>query len=341
MPYAIVVLLILISDQAVKLWTSKSIPVNGAPRDFLPGFIQLTNIHNSGAAFGILQDAGARWFFIVLAAAFVALVVWLLKNDVIKGRLGRWTLIMVMAGGVGNCLDRIVSGYVVDMFSFKPSFLNWFPVFNIADIFISVCGILFCIYLLKNRDDLNDEPVKEAVQKMPARTSRRDENEQMPERGIDYIAQLSRPVVEGRKNIEAEKLAREIETQEPKLTVGSGDWVNPFEEEKPAPVEAPPKEHVHPFQQMNTTPADSTAAKAVEWVNPFDEKPEAPEASDEGTEAPAENAEPAEVSEPAPAPESASAAENAEDLPADAASAGQKDDGDFSVDDIIAEFKDK
>ena len=340
MPYAIVVLLILISDQAVKLWTSKSIPVNGAPRDFIPGFIQLTNVHNSGAAFGILQDAGARWFFIVLAAAFVALVVWLLKNDVIKGRLGRWTLVMVMAGGVGNCLDRIVSGYVVDMFCFKPSFLNWFPVFNVADIFISVCGVLFCIYLLKNRDDLNDEPVKQSVQRMPARSSR-DENEQMPERGIDYIAQLSHPVVEGRKNIEAEKLTREIETQEPKLTVGPGDWVNPFGEEKPAPVEAPPKEHVNPFQQMNATAAESATVKADVWVNPFGEKPEAPAAPDEGTETPVENAGPAEVSEPAPAPESTSAAENAEDLPADATSAEPKDDSDFSVDDIIAEFKDK
>ena len=339
MPYAIVVLLILISDQAVKRWTSKSIPLNGA-RDFIPGFIQLTNVHNSGAAFGILQDAGARWFFIILAVAFVALVVWLLKNDVIKGGFGRWTLVMVMAGGVGNCLDRIVSGYVVDMFSFKLPFLIWFPVFNVADIFISVCGILFCIYLLKNRDDLSEEPVKQSVQRVPAR-SRRDEYEQMPERGIDYIAQLSRPVVEGRKNIEAEKLAREIETKEPTLSVSPGDWVNPFEEEKPAPVEAPPKEHVNPFQQMNITPAESAEVKADTWVNPFDEKPEAPSAPDESKETPVENAEPVEISEPAPESESTSAAGNAEDLPAEATSAEMNDDSNFSVDDIIAEFKDK
>ncbi len=333
MPYAIVVLLILIGDQAVKLWTSQSIPVNGMSRDFLPGFIQLTNVHNSGAAFGILQDAGARWFFIILAAAFVALVIWLLKNDVIKGRLGRWTLVMVMAGGVGNCLDRIVSGYVVDMFLFQPKFLDWFPVFNVADIFISVCGILFCIYLLQNRDDLSDEPVKEAVQKMPARTPRRDENDQIPERGADYISQLSRPVVEGRKNIAAEKLAREIETQEPKLTVGPGDWVNPFEETKPAPEADAPKEHVNPFEEMNVAPADAAETKTVEWVNPFDEKP-AP------AEAPADA--PVEPAEAAPEAAEMPASEKADDLFADVKPAEPKtDNSDFSVDDIIAEFKDK
>lgn len=334
MPYAIVVLLILISDQAVKLWTSKSIPVNGAPRDFIPGFIQLTNIHNSGAAFGILRDAGARWFFIILAVAFVALVVWLLKNDVIKGRLGRWTLVMVMAGGVGNCLDRIVSGYVVDMFSFKPSFLNWFPVFNIADIFISVCGILFCIYLLKNRDDFSDEPVKEAVQKMPARMSRRDENDHIPERRTDYISQLSRPVVEGRKNIAAEKLAREIETQEPKLTVGPGDWVNPFDETKPVPETSVREETVNPSKEINAAPVDDAAeTKTVEWINPFDEKSAAAEAP---AAAPLETAEAA--SEAAEAPVS----ETADDLFADVTPAQPKKEAtDFSVDDIIAEFKDK
>ena len=210
MSYVIAVLLILIGDQAMKYWTSVNIPLNSAQRSFIPNVVDITNIHNSGAAFGILRNAGARWLFIVLAVAFVALVIWLLKNDVIKGRFGRWMLVMVMAGGVGNCLDRIVSGYVVDMFQFAPKFLDWFPVFNIADIFISVCGILFCIYLLKNKDDFSDKKLSEAAERVPRvpRPRRSEEPDPMADR-VDYISQLSRPVVEGKKHIEAEKLARD------------------------------------------------------------------------------------------------------------------------------------
>lgn len=322
MLYAIVVLLILISDQAVKLWTSQSIPLNGTPRDFIPGFIQITNIHNSGAAFGILKNAGARWFFILLAVAFVALVVWLLRENVIKGKFGRWMLIMVMAGGVGNCLDRIVSGYVVDMFSF--TFWKKFPVFNVADIFISVCGVLFCLYLLRNRDDLSDKSLAEAVPRAPSR-SHREEPDPMADR-IDYISQLSRPVVEGRKNIEAEKYAREFEKREPELGVGPGDWVNAPETAAALqdPAEALSSEELS--KALKTVPeTDSPTAK--EEVNPFEE------------EVPA--------SQPAEKPETASPKPEAApkpDLSAGAAPASpQKDkgEGEYSLDDIIAEFKDK
>lgn len=333
MPYAIVVLLILIGDQAVKFWTSKSLPLNGAPRDFIPGVIQVTNIHNSGAAFGMLRDAGARWFFIILAVAFVVLVIWLLKNDVIKGKLGRWSLVMVMAGGVGNCLDRIVSGYVVDMFQFAPRFMDWFPVFNLADIFISVCGVLFCIYLLKNKDDLSDKTVSQAVQNVPRRArARRDENDVIPERGVDYISQLSRPVVEGKKHIEAEKLAREIEKSEPELTIGPGEWVAPPEEEKPSRAEtAKLREHVNPFKELNAR-KDSAAPEKADWSNPFSDRP-AP------TDAPA----PAAPEAPVPAaPDETPVPEAPDDLfSAVKPAAPKKDEGEFSVDDIIAEFKDK
>ena len=330
MSYVIAVLLILIGDQAMKYWTSVNIPlnINSAPRSFIPNVVDITNIHNSGAAFGILRNAGARWLFIVLAVAFVALVIWLLKNDVIKGRFGRWMLVMVMAGGVGNCLDRIVSGYVVDMFQFAPKFLDWFPVFNIADIFISVCGILFCIYLLKNKDDFSDKKIAEAVDSVPRvpRPRRGGEPDPMADR-VDYISQLSRPVVEGKKHIEAEKLAREIEKTEPQLGVGPGEWVTPLDEPAPAEKTAKRPARTNPFETLNnaSAPADAETAK-TDWANPFDETAPAP------APAPAPAAQP----EPAPAPEAAP------DLFSDVRPAApKKDEGAFSVDDIIAEFKDK
>ena len=326
MSYVIAVLLILIGDQAMKYWTSVNIPLNSAQRSFIPNVVDITNIHNSGAAFGILRNAGARWLFIVLAVAFVALVIWLLKNDVIKGRFGRWMLVMVMAGGVGNCLDRIVSGYVVDMFQFAPKFLDWFPVFNIADIFISVCGILFCIYLLKNKDDFSDKKLSEAAERVPRvpRPRRGEEPDPMADR-VDYISQLSRPVVEGKKHIEAEKLAREIEKTEPQLGVGPGEWVTPLDEPAPAEKTAKRPARTNPFETLNnaSAPADAETAK-TDWANPFDETAQAP--------APA----------PAAQPEPAPASEAAPDLFSDVRPAApKKDEGAFSVDDIIAEFKDK
>ena len=328
MLYAIVVLLILIADQAVKYWTTLSIPVNAESRSFIPGVIDITNIHNSGAAFGILRDADARWFFIVLAVAFVALVVWLLKADVIKGKFGRWMLVMVMAGGVGNCFDRVVSGYVVDMFSF--AFWKSFPVFNVADIFISVCGVLFCIYLLRNRDDLSDKNIAEAAARAPRvpRPRRGEEPDPMADR-IDYIEQLSRPVVEGRKNIEAEKLARELEKAEPELSVGPGDWVTPPEDLKTPTrreVQAARKEpRANPFESMNTAAGSAAADELFSASAPeAPAQPETPGAPDLFRGAAKAPAKPA-----------------ADELLSDRPEKPKKDEGEYSVDDIIAEFKDK
>lgn len=329
MAYAIVVLLILIGDQAVKYWTSVRIPVNAGVRSFIPGVIDITNIHNSGAAFGILKDADARWFFIILAAAFVALVVWLLRNDVIKGSLGRWALVMVMAGGIGNCIDRIVSGYVVDMFCF--SFWKSFPVFNIADIFISVCGVLFCIYLLLNKEDLSEQNPAEAVERVPrvSPRARRNEPDPMTDR-VDYISQLSRPVVEGRRNIEAEKLARSIEQSEPQLGVGPGDWVVPPEPE-PAPPRAKREPRSNPFEDLNAAPAGKSDESKVEWVNPFEEHAPTEEDLPQMGASPETPLETTAAEEP-PVSDLFSAARPA---------APEKSEGDFSVDDIIAEFKEK
>lgn len=153
MTYAIVTVIVLILDQLLKFWTTKNIPLLPADptaeqiaesiHELIPGFIHLTNIHNDGAAFSILE--GARWFFVVITVVFVIAVVVLISQEIIRGPLGRWSAVLVMAGAISNGLDRALYGYVVDMFEFE--FMN-FAIFNLADIFITVCGILFCIYIL-------------------------------------------------------------------------------------------------------------------------------------------------------------------------------------------------
>jgi hypothetical protein len=75
-------------------------------------------------------------------------VILALAKHLIKGGFGRWMAVLALAGAVGNCIDRVMFGYVVDMFKLEPGFLSWFGIFNIADIFITVCGILFCFYLI-------------------------------------------------------------------------------------------------------------------------------------------------------------------------------------------------
>ena len=157
MIYAIVTVLILIADQAVKFWTTKNILLNAVGDDcvrLIDGVVHMTNVHNAGAAFGILQDA--RWPLTVISAVFVILIIVLINKEIIHTRFGRWTAIMVVAGALGNCIDRLLYGYVVDMF--EVEFFN-FAVFNVADIFITVGGILFCIHLIFHKEP---EAVKRA-----------------------------------------------------------------------------------------------------------------------------------------------------------------------------------
>lgn len=149
MYYALAVVLVLIADQWLKYWVSLNIPLDVGEKALIPGVIKLVNIHNTGAAFGFLKGGDWRWVFVVIAVLFAAAVIYALKKDLIKGKLGRWAAVGVLAGAIGNCIDRVAYGYVVDMFKFEflgSSRLN--AIFNIADMFISCCGVLFCLYII-------------------------------------------------------------------------------------------------------------------------------------------------------------------------------------------------
>lgn len=144
MLYAIAAVAALIADQALKYWVTANIQLDGGFKPLIPGFIRLSNIHNSGAAFSFLSGV-PPWVFVVLCILFVLVVVWLLIKRIIATPGARWAAVFVMAGALGNCVDRIISGYVVDMLEFE--FMR-FPVFNLADILITVGAIVFCICLL-------------------------------------------------------------------------------------------------------------------------------------------------------------------------------------------------
>lgn len=147
--YAIVAILILIADQGLKYWVTVNIALDTGHVTLIPGVLELTNIHNNGAAFSMLEHA-PHWIFIIFTLVFAAIAVFCQRRNVVHGKVGRWSVVLVLAGAVGNCIDRILSGYVVDMFNFL--FVR-FAVFNLADVFIVVAGITLCLHVIFYRGD--------------------------------------------------------------------------------------------------------------------------------------------------------------------------------------------
>ncbi len=129
-------------DQVVKYWTITMLaPVGSIP--LIPGVLQLTYVENRGAAFSILEDQ--IWLFVLLAVIILCGIVYALHTGRIQHFLGKFSLIVISAGAVGNVIDRVLRHYVVDMI--QVCFIQ-FPVFNIADIYVTVGVALFAVYYL-------------------------------------------------------------------------------------------------------------------------------------------------------------------------------------------------
>ncbi|MGY0336299.1 signal peptidase II [Limosilactobacillus fermentum] len=129
-------------DQFVKYWVSANIAL-GTSHGFIPGLMNLTNLHNDGAAWSILE--GQQWFFYLITLAAVVVLAYLMRQL----RTNRWKMIalsLIMAGALGNFIDRVHQHYVVDMFELLP--IN-FPVFNVADSCLTVGVIALIIIILK------------------------------------------------------------------------------------------------------------------------------------------------------------------------------------------------
>ena len=150
--YLILVFAIITMDLLVKLWAQNTLMDIGTI-PIIKDIFHLTYAENRGAAFSILE--GKRWFFIVLTAVMLIIIALAFFKNYFKGVWGKTTLVFIFSGAVGNFIDRLVLGYVVDMFDFR---LINFPVFNVADIFITVGAIMGIIYILFiDKDLLKDE----------------------------------------------------------------------------------------------------------------------------------------------------------------------------------------
>ena len=144
---------IVAADQISKYFTVAYIAL-GERVPLIPGLIRLTYVRNTGAAFSSFQ--GQQWLFALIFAVFTVLLLWeYFKKPMPFTKLERWCIAAVYGGGLGNMIDRIRFGYVVDMI--ETEFIK-FPVFNVADCFITCGCILMMISLVFiNKEFWKDE----------------------------------------------------------------------------------------------------------------------------------------------------------------------------------------
>ncbi len=128
-------------DQLIKLWAVKALaPIH--TMSVIDGVFSLTYVENTGASFSILK--GRQEVLIAVTVVAFFLFAFMLKSHMIKGRLGYTAVSFIAGGALGNFIDRVRLGYVIDMFQLK--FIE-FPVFNFADLCITAGAVLFIIMI--------------------------------------------------------------------------------------------------------------------------------------------------------------------------------------------------
>lgn len=140
--YVLILAALIAADQWLKWWTVSHLAL-GESAPFLPHIMQLTRLHNYGAAWS--SFSGKTALLLVITIALMVVVAILLIRRIVRHPLGVIAGLLILGGGIGNMIDRIWHGYVVDMFDLQ---LFSYPIFNLADCFVVVGAILGAIYYL-------------------------------------------------------------------------------------------------------------------------------------------------------------------------------------------------
>ena len=143
----IVIVALIALDQWVKFEIVKNIQL-GEVKPFIPKIVSLTYLRNTGAAFSILENQ--QWLFAVITLVVIGAAIWYLSKH-IKGSV--WllsALCLIIAGGIGNFIDRMRQGFVVDMF--QLDFIN-FAIFNVADSYLTIGVMVLVVMMLKEEDN--------------------------------------------------------------------------------------------------------------------------------------------------------------------------------------------
>ena len=110
----------------------------------IDNFFSLYYVRNKGAGLGLLADA--RWVFMSLTTIVIIVAAALIIIDHFKSVLANISLLFIVAGGIGNMIDRVFIGEVVDFFQFKIRFFDF--IFNVSDVFVTFGTILFLVYYI-------------------------------------------------------------------------------------------------------------------------------------------------------------------------------------------------
>ena len=360
MLYSIVGLLVIILDQAVKFWVSNTLFGTDVVR-FIPGVISLVNVHNDGSAFSFLSGQGARIYFIIATGVFVLLVIIALATNFIRGKFARWCLVFVAAGGIANMIDRVIYGYVQDMF--KVELFN-FAIFNVADVFITVFSILFALAMIFERpetdmvdvlyevDDEDERPEKAPRRKL---FGKKDKAPETAEDTEDAAAAADAPVkdssVRSARKSRQEKYEQEYQEYkaQQRAAMGMKNAKDTRSDAVPPVSDALPEPSFDIPERRKAKPAPVPVPAAQPEADPYaawdiaNQRAQASLADSQtsrlmGAQKPVEQPKAAAV--PAPAPAAKPAEPPKAPAPKPASKPADSDSGDeFSLDDILAEFK--
>ena len=151
-PHLVLIAVMIAADQITKAVVAKSVPFYGSV-SVIPGFFSISHIHNTGAIFGMFGGSGSRLIAILLTAASLTamglVIVYFLKTPASQKAM-RFALSLILAGALGNFIDRLFRGYVIDFLEVHVKKFYW-PTFNIADSCISIGAVLLVFTLFSRR----------------------------------------------------------------------------------------------------------------------------------------------------------------------------------------------
>lgn len=138
--YLVVSVILIVIDQLTKYFTVQNIDLYEVV-ELIPNVVSLTHIRNTGAAFSILE--GQMWFFYIVTVVVAAGLIYYMYTEARENKILGFLLSLILAGAIGNFIDRLFLQYVVDMI--RLEFIN-FAIFNVADSYLTVGVILLLIY---------------------------------------------------------------------------------------------------------------------------------------------------------------------------------------------------
>ena len=152
-------------DQITKLWAAAQLGSTGKAWELWPGVFEFRYSENTGVAFSLLE--GQRWLFIPLTLVTSMVIALMLVRSPMRRRfLFSFPCALILAGGIGNLIDRIAYGFVIDFLYFR---LIDFPIFNFADCCVVVGAILLFIHLLFGLKGEEDTPLRTLLLGIPVK----------------------------------------------------------------------------------------------------------------------------------------------------------------------------